>query len=282
MPAIKILDQVEVANLENFLKAAKDLEIKGLQVRSRDKYPKLSTEFIFQAKETKSEECGIPTEEPSAPVENPTEEVSEAIAEDDDGDDEEAFDCNICDFRAMDSEDLKQHIVTDHNDKVTLGSDNDQEDLEEVAVKFEKELDPYLIAPHFLMEEEKQATGLSLDTTEKMLYPCDECEYKAARADHLRRHTKKKHGNGNLKAARVEEVKSLEVKSTGKGNIRKSGTFSCDHCSFASTRADNLRRHNNTQHNTNRIKYECNCGVVYFKKENLNGHKLKCPLGSKD
>ena len=29
------LFQVEVANLENFLKAAKDLEIKGLQVRSK-------------------------------------------------------------------------------------------------------------------------------------------------------------------------------------------------------------------------------------------------------
>ena len=37
MAAIKIFDQVEVANLENFLKAAKDLEIKGLQVRFKDK-----------------------------------------------------------------------------------------------------------------------------------------------------------------------------------------------------------------------------------------------------
>ena len=231
--------------------------------------------LIFQAAETTGEEKS-PTEEPSH-AENPPEEVVVANVEDED--DEEAFDCNICDFRAMDEEDLKQHIVTDHNDKVTLGSDNDQEDLQEVAVKFENKIDPYLIASDFLIEEDKQTTGLSLDTTEKMLYPCDECDYKAARADHLRRHKKKKHGNLN---ARFEEIKSSEVKSTTKVNIRKPGTFSCDQCSFASTRADNLRRHNRTQHNTNRIKYECKCGVGYFKKENLHGHKLKCPLGSKD
>ena len=223
---------------------------------------------VFQAAETTGEEKS-PTEEPSQ-AEHPPEEVVDANLEEED--DEEAFDCNICDFRAMDEEDLKQHIVTDHNDL---------EDLQEVAVKFETEIDPHLIAPHFLMEEDKQTTGLSLDTTEKMLYPCDECDYKAARADHLRRHKKKKHGNGNLNA-RVEEIESSEVKSTPKVNIRKAGTFSCDHCSFASTRADNLRRHNRTQHNTNRIKYECKCGVGYFKKENLHGHKLKCPLGSKD
>ena len=252
-----------------------------------------SVDILFQAAETTGEEKS-PTEEPSE-AENPPEEVVDAKLEEvvdanaeevvdanlEEEDDEEAFDCNICDFRAMDEEDLKQHVVTDHNDKATLGSDNDMADLQEVAVKFEKEIDPYLIAPHFLMEEDKQTTGLSLDTTEKMLYPCDECDYKAARADHLRRHKKKKHGNGNLNA-RVEEIESSEVKSTPKVNIRKAGTFSCDHCSFASTRADNLRRHNRTQHNTNRIKYECKCGVGYFKKENLHGHKLKCPLGSKD
>ena len=235
--------------------------------------------LILQAKETKSDENASPTEEPSHAENSP--EVADVNVEDEDGDDEEVFDCNICDFRAMDGEDLKQHIVTDHNEKAR--SDNDQEDdLQEVAVKFEKEIDPYLIAPHFLVDDDKQTIGLSLDTTEKMvLYPCDECEYKAAHADHLRRHKKKNHGNGNLHA-RDKAVKSLEEKSTTKGNVRKSGTFSCDHCSFASTRADNLRRHNNTQHNTNRTKFECNCGVVYYKKENLHGHKLKCALGSTD
>ena len=117
-------------------------------------------------------------------------------------------------------------------------------------MKFEKEID-------FLGDEEKEKT---LDTAEKMIYPCDECEYKAARSDHLRRHKKKKHGIGNL-LARAEEVKSSEVKITEKAG-KKSGAFSCDHCSFAATRADNLRRHNRTQHSSNRVKFEGNCGVV--------------------
>ena len=38
--AKRTLNQVEVVNLENFLTAAKDLEIKGLQVASNDQFPK--------------------------------------------------------------------------------------------------------------------------------------------------------------------------------------------------------------------------------------------------
>ena len=229
----------------------------------------------MQAKEATSEESEIDETSPKEPpdAENPSQEVEDVNIEDEDGDDEEAFDCNICDFRAMDGEDLNQHIEADHKDKVVLGSENDEEHLQEVAVKFEKEID-------FLGDEEKDKTVLSLDTAEKMIYPCDECEYKAARSDHLRRHKKKKHGIGNL-LARAEEAKSSEVKIPAKAG-KKSGVFSCDHCSFAATRADNLRRHNRTQHSTNRMKFECNCGVVYLKQENLAGHKLKCRIGGEN
>ena len=162
----------------------------------------------LQAKEATSEESEIDETSPKEPphAENPSQEVEDVNIEEEDGDDEEAFDCNICDFRAMDGEDLNQHIEADHKDKVVLGSENDEEHLQEVAVKFEKEID-------FLGDEEKRTTGLSLDTAEKMIYPCDECEYKGARSDHLRRHKKKKHEIGNL-LARTEEAKSSEVKIT--------------------------------------------------------------------
>ena len=225
----------------------------------------------LQAKESTSEESEIDEASPKEPsnAENPSREVEDVNIEDEDGDDEEAFDCNICDFRAMDGEDLNQHIEADHNGKVVQRSENDEEHLQEVAVKFEKEID-------FLGDEEKEKTILSLDTAEKMIYPCDECEYKGARSDHLRRHKKKKHGIGNL-LARAEEAKLSEVKAA-----KKSSVFSCDHCSFAATRADNLRRHNRTQHSTNRMKFECNCGVVYLKQENLAGHKLKCRIGGEN
>ena len=66
---------------------------------------------FLQAAETKSEENETPTEE-SSHAEKPPEVVDSVVeAHVEDEDDEEVFDCNICDFRAMDEEDLKQHFA---------------------------------------------------------------------------------------------------------------------------------------------------------------------------
>ena len=217
----------------------------------------------FQAKEANSEAEESP---PNLTEEAPPQELNAIL----DKEDEEAFDCSICDYRAINGNDLNQHIVDDHKDKVAVGSDEDHDHAQDVAVKFEKEKDPGKMTPQLSIDENKQANRSSLDTAEKMLnYSCNKCDFSSARVDSLKRHLKNIHGNTNVPSN--GEKRSPEVKSS-----RKVGKFACDQCSFVSARADNLRRHNSTQHNIDRLKYECMCGVVYLKKENLHSHKMKC------
>ena len=57
--------------------------------------------------------------------------------------------------------------MDDHKDKVAVGFD-DHDHVQDVAVKLENEKDPGKITPQLSIDENKQATRLSLDTTEKM------------------------------------------------------------------------------------------------------------------
>ena len=64
------------------------------------------------------------------------------------------------------------------------------------------------------------------------LFPCEQCNYKASRVDHLKRHTFSVHENGRMQ---------------------------CNQCDFSATRADNLKRHINRIHiSGNDVKWNIN------------------------
>ena len=146
----------------------------------------------LQAKEANSDVDESP---PNLTEQAPPQEINAILDEED----EEAFDCNICDYRAINGNDLNQHIVDDHKDKVAVGPDEDHDHAQDVAVKFEKEKDPGKMTPQLSIDENKQANRSSLDTAEKMLnYSCNKCDFSSARVDSLKRHLKNIHGNTNV------------------------------------------------------------------------------------
>ena len=70
-------------------------------------------------------------------------------------------------------------------------------------------------------EEDLNSSEIRGKSAKRDQFPCEQCDYKASRADHLRRHMFTVHENGRIQ---------------------------CNHCVFSATRADNLKRHINRIH----------------------------------
>ena len=87
----------------------------------------------------------------------------------------------------------------------------------ELDVHFENVLNssPSLNALNLIKEEDLFFNNPG-KTEKSDMFPCEQCDYKASRADHLKRH---------------------------KFSIHENGRLQCNQCEFSATRADNLKRH---------------------------------------
>ena len=125
-------------------------------------------------------------------------------------------------------------------------------------------------------------------------YPCTDCEYKANRPDHLRRHKLKTHsdhfGHENKPSVNTEIKNKMD---TSDSESFKSGNklfkyltkqhYSCDECDFKAGRVDSLKRHKNKVHNadksdtyqsTKTLKCEY-CDFTFSRGDNLKCHVAK-------
>ena len=228
--------EVESVNIESFLQVANDLEVKGLQTRqeigetpdglvkmmsSNDKEEKSVVEAEETNEHLDSEFSGVPNlflmEQSYGSLNGLTQPVEQAT--------DRKYPCADCEYKANRPDHLRRHKLKIHSGLV--GHELNESKLSlNTEIKIEMDTSDSDIL--------KSGSSIFEDLT-KRRFPCDECDYKAGRADHLRRHKNKVHDVAN----------SFTNQSTK--------TFNCDNCDFTSVRSDNLKRHVEKKHQSANI-----------------------------
>ena len=222
------------------------------------------------------------------------------------------YDCSKCDFKTEKEKYLDNHIQQVHIDKKQLDPKLEK-DYEDLKVELEIGITNYLTTNRPMIEQGKDEE-INLENPPRRTHPCDDCDYKAKRAEHLKRHKIRLHAHltetmsnvderDDLKMSRninqlgyketdilphisenqsskeypiITESKMNEISKSDVADKRhRSGKFECEHCEFTSSRGDNLKRHIETMHTIDRQFYSCECGMVFTRKDKLQTHKNK-------
>ena len=171
--------------------------------------------------------------------------------------------------KVLPSKDDNEAASIVEDDEVEVKDDvvkNEDDVVEDDVV--EDNYDPYVKANNILTEQNNDSlkkVNKITEPNEEGQYPCDGCDYKAKRSDHLKRHKIRKHSNINeseskealedtyrglteiLQAVQYPKVKieidnmAKEIYSNPEDSSKKQ--YPCDVCGYKAGRSDHLKRH---------------------------------------
>ena len=111
-------------------------------------------------------------------------------------------------------------------------------------------------------------------TLNQMMYPCNQCDYKAKRQSHLKRHIQSKHEGikypCNQCVSHFVDRKGLQKHIAKHAGLR----FPCDQCDYKAREKGALRKHVEGKHSDNTLQCEL-CGYQTKWRVHYNAHIKK-------